>query len=445
MNARCLWLALSALAVSSLAGCPASEPPKSPAKIEPVKTEEDAKRALAKAKEKGDPMGLVEVFHQYGGFPSGKSALRLGVRMMLEGALDAAEKCDEPSAKGALARVAPYTTDDPEIDEAYDETRTAVSREHKRCVLVRLDADVKKAEAELDWPRAFDRITSEKDADGAALKKRRLELTARWKRWVDDTIAAILEKKSVDAALGDKRGAFEAAIDAARLPPEVGPELDKRSAYVRALSLVFDALEEGAVIDPPIRYWTYGAAKARRVDAPTKDGPVLENGVPFHAVAKGKISGVTVLVAGAPEGSVLDRLTSAKALIPEADARRWDTKLTLPEDLVGARVLAPIAPGSDLLAPSLVLSEAKTGVVVVQPLSKKGGKVASKRKDLRALAVGPGQKVVVMIGGVAKPGELADVPEEDRVLVRVSGFESYVPLGDVRIKRAELPAPPPES
>ncbi len=444
MNARCLFLVLAVVAAPALTGCPAPEPPKTAAKVEPAKTEDDAKRALAKAKEQDDPMALVEVFHQYGAFPSGKSALRLGVRKLLEKALDAGEKCDEPAAKGALARVAPYTTDDPEIDEAYDETRSAVSREHKRCILVKLDADVKKAEAEGDWPRAFDRISSEKDADGAALKKRRVELTGRWKAWVDGTISSILAKKSFEAVLGDKRDAFEAAIDPSRLPPEVSTELGKRSAYVQALSLVFETLEEGAIVDPPIRYWTYGEAKARKVDAPTAtDGPVLENGIEFHAVAKGKIGGVTVLVAGPAEGSVLDRLAAAKAIIPEADSRRWDTNIVLPEQLVGVRVLAPVAPGSDLLTPSLVLAETN-GLVVVEPLAKKGAKVTAKRKDLRGLAIGPGLKVTVMISGVAKPAELADVPEADRVLVRVAGFESYVPLGDVRIKRAELPAPPPE-
>ena len=89
---------------------------------------------------------------------------------------------------------------------------------------------------------------------------------------------------------------------------------------------------------------------------------------------------------------------------------------------VGARVLAPVAPNSDVLAPALVLSEAN-GNVVVQPLGKKGTKVATKKKDLRGLAMGLGLKVTVMVGVVGKPGEIADAPEEERVLVVVAADE----------------------
>lgn len=425
-------------------GCPASEPAPPPKTAVRPPTEQDAKEALDAAKKKNDPDGLIAVFNKYSSFPSGKTALRLGVRKLLETALDAAERCDEPKAAGALARVAPYTTDDPEIDEAYDETREGVSRERKRCLLVKVDADVKKAEAEWDWPRAFSRISSEKEADGAALKKRRLEATARYRAWLDETLKQIVAKRSLSAVVGDKRENFDASVDAANLPPEVAPEVDKRAATIAGVRLVFDKLENGEALDPPVRWWTFGAAKVRKPEAPAAEGPVMAQGLAFHAVAKGKINGVTLLAVGSNEGTVLERLGTIKLLVPEADARTWDTRIALPEKLVGARVLAPIAPNSAILTPSVVLIEAPNGMVVVSPLAKKGFKVAAKKKDLRGLAMGPGQKVTVMIGLVGKPGELADAPEEDRVLVRVSGFESYVPIGDIRVNRADMPAPPAE-
>jgi hypothetical protein len=427
----------------ALTGCPAPEPAKAP----PPAAEPDeagAKSELNRAKKKGDPDELIAVFNKYPKFASGKKALRLGVRKLLETALESAEACDEPAAAGALAKVAPYTSDDAEIDEAYDETKNAVGREHKRCLLVKLDQDVKRAESAWDYARAFHRITSEKDADGGQLKKRRIELTARYTKWLDETLREIINKKSIDAACGDKRAGFDASIDASQLPPEVAIELAKRGDAIIGVRLLFEKLEGGQLLEPPVRYWTFGSPKARRVDAPTAaDGAVLANGVPFVAIGKGKAGGTMLLVAGNGEGDALARVASIKLLIPEADARTWDTRVTLPEKLVGSRVLAPIAAGSDVLTPSLVLSEA-AGNVVVQPLAKKGAKVAAKKKDLRGLAMGPGLKVSVMIGAAAKPGEIADAPEEERVLVRVAGFESYFPIGDVRIKRSDLPALPAE-
>jgi hypothetical protein len=427
----------------ALTGCPAPEPPKTAAPAaEP--DEASARLELDRAKKKGDPDELIAVFNKYPKFASGKKALRLGVRKLLEAALESAESCNESVAAGALAKVAPYTSDDAEIDEAYDETKLAVGREHKRCLLVKLDQDVKRAEGAWDYARAFNRITTEKDADGAQLKKRRIELTARYTKWLDETLRAIISKKSIDDACGDKRAGFDGSIDASQLPPEVAAELAKRGDAITGIRLLFEKLEGGQLLDPPVRYWTFGSPKARRIDAPTSsDGAVLSNGIPFVAIGKGKAGGVSLLVAGAGEGDALVRVASIKLLIPEADARTWDTRVTLPEKLVGARVLAPVAANSDVLTPSLVLSEAN-GNVVVQPLAKKGSKVATKKKDLRGLAMGLGLKVTVMVGAVAKPGEIADAPEEERVLVRVAGFESYFPIGDVRIKRTDLPPLPPE-
>jgi hypothetical protein len=427
-------------ALLALNGCPAPEPAKDPPKAAPL-TEADARRELDEAKTKGDPASFIAVYNKFPKFAAGKTALRLGARKYFEKALEAAEACDQENAGHALAKVAPYTTDDSEIDEAYDETKNAVIRERKRCQLIVLDADVKKAESNWDYAKAFDRIMKEKDADGIALHKRRVELTARWSKWLDATIKEILAKKSIKAVVGDKREAFDAATDASKLPEEAAAELEKRAAALAGIRLVFDKLEGGVLLDPPVRYWTYGSPKSRHKDTPGSEGAQLTNGVPFVAVAKGKLGGVALLVAGASEGDTLTRLGSIKLLIPEADSRTWDTNVALPEKIVGARVLAPIAAGSDQLSAATVVSEDGKGSVVVQP--KHGGnKLTVKKTDLRGLAMSPGMKVIVMINGKAKPGELADAPEEDRALVRMGGFENYFPLGDIRVKRSDLPKPP---
>lgn len=423
-----------------LAGCPAPEPAKGPP-APPPPSEADARRDLESAKAKNDPAALIAVFNKYPKFAIGKTALRLGARKYFEKALEAAEACDDENAGHALAKVAPYTADDAEIDEAYDETKNAVITEKKRCVLIVLDADVKKAENAWDYAAAFKRVTNEKNADGAALKKRRVELTGRWAKWLDATIKDIVAKRSITAAVGDKREAFDSATDADQLPAEVAGELAKRGDALIGIRLVFDKLEGGQLLDPPIRYWTFGTPKARRVDAPTStDGATMSNGVPFIAIAKGKLGGVSLLVAGEKDGDALARLGSIKLLIPEADARTYDTRTALPEKLIGARVLAPIANGSDMLSAAVVLSEDSKDSVTVQP--KKGSKLTFKKKDLRGMAMSPGMKVTVMVGNAGKPGELADAPEEDRCLVRVGGFENYFPLGDIRVKRSDLPKPP---
>ena len=134
------------------------------------------------------------------------------------------------------------------------------------------------AEERWDYAKAFNRIATEKDADSGQLKKRRLELTARYTQWLDATLREIVAKKSIDAACGDKREAFDNAIDASQLPPEVATELNKRGNAILGIRLLFEKLEGGQMIDPPARYWTFGSPKARRIDAP------------IHAPARGATS-----------------------------------------------------------------------------------------------------------------------------------------------------------
>jgi hypothetical protein len=112
-------------------------------------------------------------------------------------------------------------------------------------------------------------------------------------------------------------------------------------------------------------------------------------------------------------------------------------------------VLAPIAANSELLTPSTVIvapPPGATGPIVVVPVSstlekKTTPKVSVKKDALRGLVLPPGTPVQVLVGGKWQKAEVADAPEEDRVLVRVNGFESYVSIGDVRVSKKDLPKP----
>ncbi|MBL8719142.1 MAG: hypothetical protein JNL79_24365, partial [Myxococcales bacterium] len=191
----------------------------------------------------------------------------------------------------------------------------------------------------------------------------------------------------------------------------------------------------------PSKWWTFGQAKPRKPEAPkTETGVVMANGIPFHVVGKGKIGTTAMLAAGPAEGDLWTRIGSIKLLVPEGDARPFDTNFSLPDVLIDQRVLAPVSPGSDTLRPVLVVGEG--AFIKVRPIGTTGPKYDVKKKELRGWALMPGQKVTVIVGGAQKPGEVADKAQDERILVRISGFETFVPLADVRVKRADLPALP---
>ena len=441
---RALALASSAaLAFVPLAGCPAPDPPKAPVAKPP--SEEEARDALEAAKAKGDIDALFSVHNKYEKFPSGKKALRLAVRKLLEEALDFAEKCDLSKAAGDLASVAPYTADDAAINTAYDETKARVDGEEQHCALVKMDEDVKRAEEKWDWPRAFNRIATEKSVDDTKLlTKRRVELLGRYSKFLDDTLKMIVSKKSVAGVVDDKKDEWDASTDPSKLPPEVGVELAKRADAIAGVMLVFDKLEGGQLVDPPVRYWTFGKARPRRTDTPGIVGQSeMANGISFHVVARGKMGDVTLLCWGQAEGTVLQRLASIKALVVDVDAKTYDTNTALPDQLVGARVLAPVVAGGDILTPSVVLSEIN-GAIQVLPVSSSikkltTPKINTKKEQLRGLVLPPGTPVMVLAGTQWKKAEVADAPEEDRVMVKINGFETPVSIGDVRVKRSDLP------
>ncbi len=438
--------AFALFAALSLTGCPAPEPPTAP--VAPPKSEEAARSALERAKKKDDAEALLAVYHEFKEYPSGTKALNLGVRKLFESAIESANKCDELAAKTLMARANPYALDFPAINEAYDETYESVNREKRRCNIIRLDADLKKAEEELDWPRAFNRVGTEKEVDGAVLAKRRVDLTNHFTAWLDDSIKKILAQKSFAKVVGDKRDKFDAALDSSQYPPEVGDEVKKRAGAFEGLRVVFDKLEDGAVIDPAGKYWTFGTAKAHTPASLTSDPLMLPNGLPFFAIAKGKLGGESVLVAGPGVGTLLERLAAIKLVIPENAARTYNTSTALPEQLVGERVLAPISAGSETLGVATVISD-DGKVIVVAGIPGGGRKTAgpsvkTKRAELRGFALEPGKKVTVYASGTWKPGEVVDVTDAEHILVRINGFEVPFSSGDLRIKRGELPAPPAE-
>ncbi len=444
-----LLFASAAFFASALVGCPADEP--IPVQAPKPASEEEARAALDKAKKSGDADAFFEVNRKFPNFPSGKKAMHLGVRKLLEDALDAAEKCDLPKAKGMLARAAPYTNDDPEVDAAYDETKTRVESENERCALYKLDDDVKRAEQAWDFPRAFHRIADEGEvSDHKLLAKRRNDLTARYLKWLDDTLMMIVKKRSVSGVVEDRRDEFDDSTDLSKMPPELASELQKRADSIAGILLVFDKLEGGQLLDPPLRFWTFGKARPRRTDTPGIVGSnEMANGISFYGVAKGKSGDVMLLAGGSNEGTLMQRLGSIKALVPEVDTKTYDTNTALPDQLQGARVLAPIAANSEIYTPSTVIVAPPPGIagtIVVVPVSstlKKSNtpKVNVKKEALRGLLLPPGTPVQVLVAGAWKKAEVADAPEEDRVLVRVNGFESYVSIGDVRVSKKDLPKP----
>ncbi len=310
---RSLSFVLCALAALPLTACPAPEPVTPKAEAPKGPTEADARAALEKALAENDADALIEVHHQYPKLRAGKEALRRAAKLLIVAVKERADACDESGAKGKLARIAPFTLEDPEINEAYDEMQRNILEGHKRCAVVKLDADVKQAEQEWSWPDVFARIQNEGEVDGGTLKQRRLAAIARYKTFLDETIRGVAAGKiTLD---DDKAAKLLAAVDEAQLPPELEPDLAKWQPAVQATVLVFHELEEGRLVAPPRRVFTFGSAKTRKLETPKAiDGPVVKGGFGFFAIAHGKLDGVDLLLAGDDHPDVVLRLASAKLL-----------------------------------------------------------------------------------------------------------------------------------
>jgi hypothetical protein len=312
--------ALSFLALScgalSLSGCPAPDPLPPPRVVVPAgPTEADAKAALEAAAARGGLDDLVDVYRKYPKLPSGRQALLRAADAMLAEVSRLRDACNDEGARAALARVAPFTLELPEIDRAYDDAQLAVLGARARCALVSLDRDLAKLEAESQWPELFARLAHEQEVDAKVVATRRTGAVSRYVAWLETTIrGAATGKLSLDESTLTK---LRAAVDAP--PAELGSDLEKWQAAGRALLLVVDRLEEGRFVDPPRRATLSAATTARTLDGPdTRDGPSLAKGLSFFVIARGRIDDVDVVVAGEPKSDLVARLASARLVIDDA-------------------------------------------------------------------------------------------------------------------------------
>lgn len=301
-------------------GCEAP-PPQAPKVYVP--TEADASAAFEDAKTKGTTDALFAVYRKFPQQPSGKAALVLASKKIVDDVDERLAKCDEDGAKESAGRLGPLTLVDPAIDKAYDATEQKIIGEHERCQLGRLDADVEKLAGEWRWPELFSRIIAEKEVSGAKLKERRVAAIDRWKKFVDGTVRGILAKKSLEG-VSDKRARLLEAVSTALLPAELATDAQGWAPSVQLLLLVYGDMKDGQLLDPPKRYKLAVDSKSRKLETPAiEDGPVLASGLVFQAIAKGKLSEVEVLVVGKPDKDAMVQLSSGKLVVPLAGAKTW--------------------------------------------------------------------------------------------------------------------------
>lgn len=314
-------LVLAVPLLVALPGCPAPEPV-TPKKVEqkPV-SDDEAHDAMEKAAEAKNIDQLIEVYNKYRKLPSGKEALRRAARLMMVEVKGLAEKCEEAAARGSLSRLAPFTTDDAEINEAYDDMVKQISTEHGRCQLVKLDEAIKKAEKDGAWPAVFEQIRKGTDIEGATLKQRRLAAIVKWKTWLDDTIRPLCGKKgaTLDDATAER---LADAVDELKMPPELADDLAKWGPIGRTAKLVFHDMKDGEVFEAPRSVSIFTSATSRTLATPkVTDGPTLAVGAKLTALAKGTLDGKVLYVIGGEGKDIVLRLGTAKLLVQEEDTK----------------------------------------------------------------------------------------------------------------------------
>ncbi len=311
---------LAAFALA-LPACPAPEPvaPKKVAAAGP--TDDEARDAMEKAAEQKNVDALIEVYNKYKKLPSGKESLRRAARLLMVEVKALAEKCEEAAAKGSLSRLAPFTADDPEINEAYDDMTGRITTEHGRCELVKLDEAIKKAETGGEWPIVFERIQKAKDIEGATLKQRRLAAIVKWKNWLDDTVRPLCTKKgqTLDDTTADR---LVDAVDENKMPPELSEDLAKWGPIGRTAKLLFHDMKEGEVFEQPRPITMFTSSTSRKIETPkTTDGPTFAIGAKLTALGRGKLDDKLLYVVGSEGKDVVLRLATAKLLVLEADTK----------------------------------------------------------------------------------------------------------------------------
>jgi hypothetical protein len=422
------------LALGACGGPPAPNAPDSP------EIEAEAKVAYDHAKSSEDPSKLLDVWQRFPKAPSGKKALFVAVDRYAVQAEKSARACKDDEARKILSTVAPYVTDEPSIDSKVDGIKEKVEKYKRKCRLDALDDAIEAAAKEWDWPKAFEAVDDDalaKDLDEKTISHKRDDVKKRWLAHLDRTLAEIVKRRSAPLVIDEHRQAWLSSLDAKNYPEDLREEIDARASKIAGVMLVFDKLDGGSLVDPPLRHWTLGTTKVRLAQTPDVDAKELPQGLSFVVVAQGKLGDQVLFAAGKEDGDELARLASIQFLVPEKNAKPWDTRILLPTKLASARVLAPTAPGSKELALHDVVEE-KDGVVFATPVGRTN-RVRFKRDELRAYYLPAGTKVTVS----GKKGEVVtETTEGDAIAVRVNGADLTSPASGLRVERAALPRIP---
>ncbi len=304
-----------------------------------------------------------------------------------------------------------------------------------------LERDVAAAEQRWDWPGAFARFDDPKGADPDEVAIQRTRATVAFEAFVDDTLAAIVTKGSAQAVLGDRRAAFLASVDPARMPSDVGVAIYARERKLRGALLVFDRLEGGALLETPATYWSYGAAATRSATDPELAGKPLRRNSAFLVVARGKLEGVAYLAIGTATDGALERLESISALVVASSARPYETAAYLPPDLQpGDHVLASFAPWPTQLVLHEVLA-IKNDTLSIRPLVG-GAARSARREELRADFLPAGVAVLVPVATTFKRGLLETRLDDEQAVVTLEGARQTVPIASLRVEARSMPPAP---
>lgn len=360
-------------------------------------------------------------------------------------ACGAAQKALQPTAHGggppALVET-PVAANDASAE-------SAASRSD---ALVALEREVAAAEQRWDWPGAFARLDGAKGVDPDEVAIRRTRAAVAWEAFVDETLARIVAKGSANAVLGDRRASFLASVDPATMPSDVAVGIYARERKLRGVLLVFDRLQEGALLETPTPYWAFGAAPTRSAATPALPGKPFARNASFLVFARGKLDGVALLAVGtassaaaAPSAPVdpLEPLESITALVVATSARPYDTAAYLPPDLQpGDRVLASFAPWPAQLVLHEILT-VKDDTVSIRPLVGGFARLA-RRDELRADYLPSGVAVLVPVATTFKRGLLEERVDAEQVVVTVDGERQTVPVASLRVEAKSMPAAPRE-
>jgi hypothetical protein len=318
--------------------------------------------------------------------------------------------------------------------------------------LAALERDVAAAELRWDWPAAFARLDDAKGVDPDEVAIRRTRAAIAWEAFVDETLARIVAKRSAKEALGERREAFMASIDPARMPSDVAVSIYSRERRIRGVLLVFDRLAEGTLLETPTTYWAYGAAPTRNAATPEVPGKPFPRNASFLVFARGKLDGVALLAVGTASSSAaapspptdpLERLESITALVLESSTRPYDTAAFLPPDLQpGDRVLASFAPWPTQLVLHEVLT-VKDDALSIRPLV--GGTARpARRNELRADFLPTGVAVLVPVASTFKRGQFEARLDDEQAVVTLEGARQTVPVASLRFEARTMPAAPHE-